>query len=113
MPPEAPRTHRERGEPYICHSRKRSPWSLKRRCLGLAETLRCTLWEGEGALLLARSAEGRGFKVMVSPSSCENTRGRGEELLVEDPTSTPHSCLTQIHLGSRETHPLQDQSAFR
>lgn len=23
--------------------------------------------------------------------------------------SVPHSCLTQIHLGSRETYPLQDQ----
>ena len=84
-----------------------------RRCLWLAETLRCTLWEGEGALLLVRSAEGRGFKVMLSPSSCKNTRGRDEELLVDDPTSTPHSCLTQIHLGSHETCPLQHQSTFR
>lgn len=53
----------------IYGSQKHIPWSLKRRCLGLAETLRCTLWDGDGALLLVRSAEGRGFKVMVSPSS--------------------------------------------
>lgn len=66
------------GESPTRSSAKHSPWSLKRRCLGLAETLRCTLWEGDGALLLVRSAEGRGFKVMASPSSCKNRKGRAE-----------------------------------
>lgn len=70
-------TSQQRGESPTCNSQKHLPWSLKRRCLGLAETLRCTLWEGEGALLLVISAEGLGFKVMASPSCCKNRKGGG------------------------------------
>lgn len=40
-----------------CHSRKYSPLVAERRCLGLAETLRCTLWE-EGALLVGQLKAG-------------------------------------------------------
>lgn len=85
------------------------PWSLKRRCLGLAETLRCTLWEGEGALLLVRSAGGRGFKVMVSPSSCKNRRGRADPPAVptEGLAHTYHSASPEPAPGSQETEPCK------
>lgn len=110
----------ERGEPPPASPPKHSPWSLKRRCLGLAETLRCTLWEGEGALLLVRSAEGRGFKVMVSPSNCKQ-RQRGAQVIGDacgwtqghttlPDTKPPHThmigpCRTQVYLNTPGDRP--------
>lgn len=103
--PETPDlvTSQQKGESPTRYSQKHSPWSLKRRCLGLAETLRCTLWEGEGALLLVRSAEGRGFKVMASPSSCKNRKGRtqvrqrGLWMNALTNTNPPQTHMTNVH----------------
>ncbi len=52
----------------------RSPWSVD-LLIGfwVDDTLRCTIWGGEGPLLLVRSLPGRGFSNKLMPSSsCES-----------------------------------------
>lgn len=110
----SPRTHR-RGlrSPHLPLGSTHP--GRQRRCLGLRRTLRCTLWEGEGAPLLVRSAEGRGFKVMVSPPAAGTQEGGDEELLVHKPTlratflpdtttwaPVRHThCKTKVHLDKQ------------
>lgn len=62
LPPRDPPTHSPPVSPFGV-----SPWSLTRR-LGLAETLRWTLWAGEGPELLATSGATRGFSDRFSSS---------------------------------------------
>lgn len=51
-----------------------SPWSVDLRTgFWVDDTLRCTIWGGEGPLLLVRSLPGRGFSNKLTPSSsCES-----------------------------------------
>lgn len=59
-----------RSQKLLIHS----PWSVALLTgFWVDDTLRCTIWGGEGPLLLVRSFPGRGFSDKLTPSSsCES-----------------------------------------